>query len=235
MDQQRSERLGTQLFGSSLNQPSRSQRLPLYLCLRVRHRSWVTDPANHPADGAVVRPLFSAAQIHERVLQLGKQIREDHGSREVTLLCVLKGSLMFTADLARAMPGPLNIEFLGVQSYGDGTESSGAVQITHDLTRSIEGEHVVLVEDIVDTGLTLAYLKKVLTARGPASLKICALLEKPSGGSPVTADYVGFSVGDEFVVGYGLDWAQRLRGLPYVGAVDVGAKVSDTTLQKELP
>jgi hypoxanthine phosphoribosyltransferase len=128
---------------------------------------------------------------------------------------------MFTADLARAISGPLNIEFLGVQSYGDGTQSSGAVQITHDLTRSIEGQNVVIVEDIVDTGLTLAYLKRVLSARNPASLRICALLEKPAGNSPVAPDYLGFTVGDEFVVGYGLDWAQRLRNLPYIGAVDL--------------
>jgi hypoxanthine phosphoribosyltransferase len=128
---------------------------------------------------------------------------------------------MFTADLARALGGSVNIEFLGVASYGDGTESSGAVQITHDLTSPIEGKRVLIVEDIVDTGLTLQYLTRILSARRPALLKICALLEKPSGNSPVRPDYRGFAVGDDFVVGYGLDWAQRFRNLPFVGAVRV--------------
>ncbi len=181
----------------------------------------MTSPPAHPADSAQVTPLYSAEEIRARVVELGAQLRHDLGPGEFTLLCVLKGSLMFTADLARAIPGPLNLEFLGVQSYGDDTESSGAVQITHDLTRSIEGQHVVIVEDIVDTGLTLEYLKRVLGARNPASLRVCALLEKPTGKSPVSPDYVGFTVGDEFVVGYGLDWAQRFRNLPYVGAVDL--------------
>jgi len=148
-------------------------------------------------------------------------IRADLGPGELTLLCVLKGSFIFTADLARAIEGPLNVEFLGVASYGDGMASSGAVQITHDLTRSIEGHQVVLVEDIVDTGLTLAYLLQILAARRPAALKVCALLEKPSANSPVQPDYVGFQVGSEFVVGYGLDWAQRFRNLPFIGAVEL--------------
>lgn len=178
------------------------------------------EPA-HPSDGKVVTPYLSAEKIQARVGELGRQIRADFLDQEITLLCVLKGSLMFTADLARAISGPVRLEFLGVQSYGDGTQSSGAVQITHDLTTSIEGKNVVLVEDIIDTGLTLQYLKRVLAARAPASLKVCALLEKPAGNSPVAPDYAGFTVGDEFVVGYGLDWAQRLRNLPYIGTVDV--------------
>jgi len=175
----------------------------------------------HVSDGKSITQLISAEQIAARVEELGREIRDDLGPGEITLLCILKGSLMFTADLARALDGPVHLEFLGVQSYGDGTQSSGAVQITHDLTAPIEGRQVVIVEDIVDTGLTLKYLKQVLGARGPASLRICSLLEKPAGGSPVRPDYVGFTVGDEFVVGYGLDWAQRLRNLPYIGAVDV--------------
>ena len=152
--------------------------------------------------------------------ELGQRLRADLGPDEITLLCVLKGSFMFTADLARAIEGPVSIEFLGVASYGDGTQSSGAVQITHDLTSPIEGKNDVLVEDIVDTGLTLAYLLQILAARRPAALKVCALLEKPSGRSPVHPDYVGFQVGQEFVVGYGLDWAQRFRNLPFIGAVE---------------
>jgi hypoxanthine phosphoribosyltransferase len=167
-----------------------------------------------------VRPLISAERIATRVRELAAAIRADVGTGEITLLCILKGSFVFTADLARALEGPVNIEFLGVASYGNRTKSSGAVQITHDLTAPVEGHDVVLVEDIVDTGLTLAYLMRLLAARHPRSLRIAALLEKPSGRSPVKADYVGFEVGDEFVVGYGLDWAQRHRNLPYIGAID---------------
>ena len=142
------------------------------------------------------------------------------GPEEITLLCVLKGGFVFASDLARALPGPVNVEFLGVASYGDGMESSGAVRITHDLSRSIEGQRVVIIEDIVDSGLTLQYLMRVLSARQPRSLHVAALLEKPAGKSPVRPDFVGFSVGNEFVVGYGLDWAQRFRNLPYIAAVE---------------
>ncbi len=153
--------------------------------------------------------------------EIGARIRQDVGPGEITLLCILKGSFIFTADLCRAIPGPVNIEFLGVTSYGDDTRSSGAVRITHDLSQPIKGRHVIIVEDIVDTGLTLQYLTRVLSARRPASLRVCALLEKPAAGSPIKPDYVGFEIGDDFVVGYGLDWAQRLRNLGYVGAIDV--------------
>jgi hypoxanthine phosphoribosyltransferase len=173
----------------------------------------------HPTDGATVRELISARAIQERIAALGAQIREDVGPEEITLLCILKGSFIFTADLARAIPGPINVEFLGVQSYGNDTKSSGAVQITHDLTKPIAGRHVIIVEDIVDTGLTLEYLDRVLRARQPKSLRLCALLVKPAGKSPISPDYSCFEVGDDFVVGYGLDWAQRFRNLPYVGVV----------------
>lgn len=173
-----------------------------------------------------LRTLISAEQIQQRVQALGAQIRRDLGSEELTLLCVLKGSFIFTADLARAISGPVNIEFLGVASYGEGTNSTGSVQITHDLTRPIEGKQVVLVEDIVDTGLTLSYLLQILSARKPQSLKVCSLLEKPAGNSPVHPDYVGFQVGDEFVVGYGLDWGQRYRNLPFIGVVEDAEEAS---------
>jgi hypoxanthine phosphoribosyltransferase len=175
----------------------------------------------HPSDGRLVRTLIDEATLANRVRELGAAIRRDHGEEEITLLCILKGSFVFTADLARAISGPVTVEFLGVQSYGDHTQSTGVVQITHDLTKPIVDKHVVIVEDIVDTGLTLSYLKEVLSARNPRSLKVCALLEKPEGKSKVAPDYVGFPLGPEFVVGYGLDWAQRFRNLPYLGVVDV--------------
>jgi hypoxanthine phosphoribosyltransferase len=175
----------------------------------------------HPADSAQVKELISEERIGERITELAEEIRRDMGDGELVLLCVLKGSFVFVADLARQLPGRVSVEFLGVASYGSGTKSSGAVKITHDLGVPIEGRNVLLVEDIVDTGLTLAYLMKILAARHPAQLKIAALLEKPSGNSPVRADYVGFQVGEEFVVGYGMDWGERFRNLPYVGVVDV--------------
>jgi hypoxanthine phosphoribosyltransferase len=176
----------------------------------------------HATDNVDIRMLFTAEQIAARVKEIGTQLRADIGPEEITLLCILKGSFIFTSDLARAIDGPVNVEFLGVASYGDDTKSSGAVQITHDLTASIRGRHVVIVEDIVDTGLTLEYLMRVLSARHPASLRVCALLQKPAGKSPIKPDYSCFDLGDDFVVGYGLDWAQRLRNLPFVGAVEVG-------------
>src|SRR5690606_28745779 len=135
------------------------------------------------ADGAV-RELISAARIAARVAELGRQISEDYRGRSLVLLCVLKGSFVFTADLARAIDLPLSIEFLGVASYGDATASSGAVKITHDLTTSLEGKDVLLIEDIVDTGLTLGFLLQILRARKPASLEVCALLEKPARRAP---------------------------------------------------
>jgi hypoxanthine phosphoribosyltransferase len=183
----------------------------------------MTDAAQHPTDGAILTPLITAESIRTRVLELGRDIRADLGPDEVTLLCVLKGSFVFTADLARAIEGPVNVEFLGVASYGMSTESSGAVKITQDLASPIEGKDVVLVEDIIDTGLTLAYLMQILAARRPKRLRIASLLEKPSGNSPVKADYTGFTVGREFVVGYGLDWGERFRNLPYVAKVEAAS------------
>jgi hypoxanthine phosphoribosyltransferase len=165
--------------------------------------------------------LYSAAQISARVTELGQQIARDYDGERLVLVCVLKGSFVFTADLARAIDATLRIEFLGVQSYGGGTETSGVVQITQDLTSSIEGEHVVLVEDIVDTGLTIAHLLDLLRTRKPASLKVCALLQKPARARiDVPIDYLGFTIEDRFVVGYGLDWGQRYRNLPFIGVVE---------------
>jgi hypoxanthine phosphoribosyltransferase len=169
-----------------------------------------------------VRPteLLSADVIQARVKLLGAQITADYTGKSLVLLCVLKGSFMFAADLARAIDLPLRVEFLGVRSYGDDTRSSGVVQITQDLTRPIVGDYLLIVEDIVDTGLTLSYLREQLLARMPASVKVCALLHKPSRSvRPVEIDYLGFTVADVFVVGYGLDHAEQHRNLPYVGVL----------------
>ncbi len=171
-------------------------------------------------DVATPQELISAAAIQERVRALGAQITADYAGKSLVLLCVLKGSFVFAADLARAIDLPLRIEFLGVRSYGDDTRSSGVVQITQDLTRPIAGDHVLIVEDIVDTGLTLSYLREQLLARGPTTAKVCAFLHKPSRSiKPVDIDYLGFTVEDVFVIGYGLDYAERYRNLPYVGVL----------------
>lgn len=164
--------------------------------------------------------LLSESAIQARVKALGAQIAADYAGKSLVLLCVLKGSFVFAADLARAIDLPLRVEFLGVRSYGDDTRSSGVVQITQDLTRPIAGDHLLIVEDIVDTGLTLSYLREQLMARMPAAVKVCALLHKPSRTvRPVEIDYLGFTVDDVFVVGYGLDHAEQYRNLPYVGVL----------------
>ncbi|HEY3500377.1 MAG TPA: hypoxanthine phosphoribosyltransferase [Polyangiaceae bacterium] len=164
---------------------------------------------------AAVRTLYTPEVIAARVAELGRQITADYAGRNLVLICVLKGSFMFAADLVRAIALPVRIEFLGVQSYGSGTESTGAVQIIQDLTQPIEGEDVLVVEDIVDTGLTIAYILSLLRARSAKSLRICALLDKPSRRRvEAVADYVGFTVEDKFIVGYGLDHAQEYRNLP---------------------
>jgi hypoxanthine phosphoribosyltransferase len=165
--------------------------------------------------------MLSAQQIAHRVQELGAQITKDYTDRPLVLVCVLKGSFVFGADLCRAIDLPLRVDFLGVRSYGEGTESSGVVQITQDLSRPIEHEHVLLVEDIVDTGLTIAHLMDLLRTRAPASVKVCALLHKPARARvEVGIDYLGFTIEDRFVVGYGLDFAERHRNLPYIGVVE---------------
>lgn len=167
------------------------------------------------------RPLHSAETIVARVRELGAQITRDYRDQELVLVAVLAGSFVFVADLARAVSLPLTVDFLGVRSYADGSTSSGVVQITHDLARSVEDKHVLVVEDIVDTGLTIRFLLDMLATRAPRSLRLAALLHKPSRTrAPVTIDYLGFTVPDVFVVGYGLDFAQRHRNLPYLGVLD---------------
>lgn len=168
-----------------------------------------------------VSTMLAAEQIAVRVKELGEQISNDYADRRLVLVSVLKGSFVFTADLARAIKSQLRIEFLGVRSYGEGTSTSGVVQITQDLSRPIEGEDVLIVEDIVDTGLTIAHLLELFATRRPASVKVCALLHKPARTKvEVPIDYLGFTIEDRFVVGYGLDWAERYRNLPYIGVVE---------------
>jgi len=165
--------------------------------------------------------MLSSEQIAARVGELGAQITRDYAGRDLVLVCVLKGSFVFAADLARAIDLPLRIDFLGVRSYGQGTATTGVVQITQDLARPIDHEDVLLVEDIVDTGLTMAHLVELLRTRGPTSVRICALLHKPARARVAVAiDYLGFTIEDRFVVGYGLDLDDRYRNLPYVGVVE---------------
>jgi hypoxanthine phosphoribosyltransferase len=165
--------------------------------------------------------LLSAEAIGARVRELGADITREYAGKSLVLVSVLKGSFVFAADLARAIDLPVRIDFLGVRSYGIDTETSGVVQITHDLSRAIEHEHLLLVEDIVDTGLTIAYLMDLLRTRGPASVHVCALLHKPARARvEVKIDFLGFTIEDRFVVGYGLDFAERYRNLPYIGVVE---------------
>ena len=159
--------------------------------------------------------MLSAEQIHNRITELGAEIDRDYPAGEpVYLIAVLKGAFIFMADLARAMKTPARIEFIGISSYGKGKTSSGQVQLTKDLDAPIEGHHVIIVEDILDTGITLNYLSKLMAQRKPKSLRIVTLLDKPERRqSPVKADYIGFTIPDEFVVGYGLDYAEDYRNL----------------------
>jgi hypoxanthine phosphoribosyltransferase len=167
-----------------------------------------------------IETLITEQDIAARVQALGAQITRDYAGRELVLVCVLKGSFLFCADLARAIDLPVAIEFLGLKSYGDAQSTSGVVQITSDLTRPVAGKHLLIVEDIVDTGLTMAYMRKNLATRGPSSVKLCALLHKPARARVETPiDYLGFEIEDVFVVGYGLDWGERYRNLPFVGIV----------------
>jgi hypoxanthine phosphoribosyltransferase len=166
--------------------------------------------------------MLSQEQIAARVKELGALITKEYKDRNLVLVVVLKGSFVFAADLARAIDlHSLRVDFLGVRSYGEGTETSGVVQITQDLSKPIANEDVVIVEDIVDTGLTIAHLMDLFRTRNPRSVKVCALLHKPARSRvAVNVDYLGFTIEDKFVVGYGLDFAERYRNLPYIGIVE---------------
>jgi hypoxanthine phosphoribosyltransferase len=162
--------------------------------------------------------VVSAEQITERIGQLAKEIDSDYDDREPLLVGVLKGAAMFMSDLARALDRPSTMEFMAVSSYGSGTQSSGVVRILKDLDSDIAGQDVLIVEDIIDSGLTLSWLLKNLKSRTPASISIVTLLRKPEAVKvDVDVKYVGFDIPNEFVVGYGLDYAERYRDLPYIG------------------
>jgi hypoxanthine phosphoribosyltransferase len=165
-----------------------------------------------------ITTLIDAEKIAARVKEMGAQITKDYAGKEIVLVPVLKGSFVFAADLARHIDLELSIDFLGLRSYGDGTESSGVVQITSDLSKPIEGKHVIVVEDIVDTGLTMQYLFENLETRHPASVKLASLLHKPARTRvEVVIDYLGFTIDDVFVIGYGLDYAEKFRNVPFIG------------------
>jgi hypoxanthine phosphoribosyltransferase len=162
--------------------------------------------------------VLSEDDIQARIRELGAQISEDYGDEPVLLVAVLRGAAIFVADLARAISSPVELDFMAVSSYGSSTKSSGVVRILKDLDETIEGRHVLVCEDILDTGLTLKYLLKNLASRRPKSLEVVALLSKEGKQRvPISCKYVGFDVPDEFVVGYGLDYAEKYRNLPYVG------------------
>lgn len=166
----------------------------------------------------VEKVLISEEQLKARIREMAEQINEDYKGKTVTVVTVLKGGVMFSVDLMRALDVPVEIDFMSASSYGASSKSSGTVKIEKDLDSSIEGKHVLLVEDIIDSGRTLKSLAELLRERGPASLEICTILDKPSRRVvDVDVKYIGFEIPDEFVVGYGLDYAQKHRNLPYVG------------------
>jgi hypoxanthine phosphoribosyltransferase len=169
-----------------------------------------------------VQVLIDDKTVQTRIRELGREIRRDYGAETpVHLVAVLKGAFMFLADLMRAIDGPVTCDFIAVSSYGAGKTSSGEVKLIKDLDHTLQGRDVIIVEDIIDTGVTLSYLKEMLHARGPRSLKTACLLNKPSRRLvDVPVEYVGFSIEDRFVVGYGLDYDQRYRHLGYIGVVE---------------
>ena len=180
-------------------------------------------------DGDIASVLITERQIDDKISELGKQLTDDYQARcpghgpasDLVLVGVLKGAVMFMTDLARSLSIPVQLEFMAISSYGSATSSSGVVRILKDLDRDIAGRHVLIVEDIIDSGLTLSWLRKNLESRQPASLEVCTLLRKPDALKvDVPVRYVGFDIPNEFVVGYGLDFAERYRDLPFIGTLD---------------
>lgn len=171
-------------------------------------------------DNPALEVMITAEQLQTRIREMGAEITRDYAGRRPELICVLKGAVTFLSDLMRAIDLHLNIDFIAVSSYGKGVNSTGEVKIVKDLDGPLEGREIILVEDILDTGLTLSYLVRSFRSRGATSIRIATLLNKPERRKvDVQADYVGFEIPDKFVVGYGLDYAERYRNLPYIGVV----------------
>lgn len=169
-----------------------------------------------------IRVLIPEEEVDAKIAEIGKRISEDYAGKKVHLICVLKGSIFFTCELAKRITVPVTIDFIQASSYGSGTQSCGQVNIKKELDESIEGLNVIVIEDIVDSGRTLSSLYSNLSARNPASIELCTLLDKPERRvTEVHVKYVGFNIPDEFVVGYGLDYAQEYRNLPYIGVVEL--------------
>ena len=168
-----------------------------------------------------IRVLLTEEEVDKRIQEIGEQISKDYAGKQVHLVCVLKGGSFFMCELAKRITIPVSLDFMSVSSYGGDTKSSGVVKIVKDLDEPLQDKDVLVVEDIVDSGRTLSYLMEMLDGRGPASLRLCTLLDKPDRRViDVKVDYTGFEIPDEFVVGYGLDYDQRYRNLPYIGVVE---------------
>ena len=170
-----------------------------------------------------IRVLIPEDEVDKKISEIGAQISQDYAGKEVHLICVLKGGVFFTCELAKRLDVPVSLDFMSVSSYGDDTKSSGVVRIVKDLDEPLRGKDVMIVEDIIDSGRTLSYLIEVLKQREPASIRLCTLLDKPERRvkKQVKVDYTCFRIPDEFVVGYGLDYAQKYRNLPFIGVVEV--------------
>lgn len=169
-----------------------------------------------------IRILLTEQEVNKKIEEIGRQVSADYEGKSVHLICVLKGGVFFTCELAKRITVPVSMDFMSVSSYGGDTSSSGIVKIVKDLDESLEGKDVLIVEDIIDSGRTLSYLIEILKQRKPASMKLCTLLDKPERRvRDVRVDYVGFNIPDEFVVGYGLDYDQKYRNLPYIGVVEI--------------
>ena len=168
-----------------------------------------------------VRIMLTEQEVNDRIKKIGEQISNDYAGKSVHLVCVLKGGSFFMCELAKRITVPVTLDFMSASSYGSSTKSSGVVKIVKDLDEPLKDKNVLVVEDIVDSGRTLSYLLKMLGDRGPESVKLCTLLDKPERRvTDVKVDYTGFEIPDEFVVGYGLDYDQRYRNLPYIGVVE---------------
>lgn len=169
-----------------------------------------------------IEVMISEEEVNKKIVEIAEKINEEFKGQEVHLICILKGSVFFTCELAKRITLPVTVDFMQVSSYGDGTESSGRVRIAKDLDESVEDKNIIVIEDIIDSGRTLSYLMNLLKARNPKSIKLCTLLDKPDRRVvDINVDYTGFVIPDEFVVGYGLDYAQKYRNLPYIGVVEL--------------